>query len=101
MIRPLTHEDGFLMGFAAAIEMDQIRVDGLPPDKSNPEYSDGLWREWRRCHLKCIDRLLPTVDKIPSGLLQERTQLAITHEPSDVRLVQKPWSNMRCGRRWI
>ena len=87
MTRPLTHQDirDFLTSFAAVIELDQIRVDSLPRENFHPAYSDGMWRRWRRCHLNYIDHVLPTVNAIPSPLLQELTQLAITYEPSLVR----------------
>jgi hypothetical protein len=87
MIRPLTLEDvrDFLTGFAAAIELDQIRVDGLPPEKFHAHYNDSMWRDWRRRHIEYIDHLLQTVSCIPSGLLQELTQLAVSYEPSLLR----------------
>ena len=87
MTRPLTHQDirDFLTAFAAVIELDQIRVDSLPRENFHPAYSDGMWRLWWRCHLEYIDQVLPTVNAIPSPLLQELTQLAITYEPSLVR----------------
>jgi hypothetical protein len=83
MVRPLTLEDvrDFLTSFAAAIELDQTRVDGLPSEKFHPEYSASMWRKWRRCHIEYIDHLLQTVNCIPSSLLQELTQLAISYEP--------------------
>src|SRR5215475_11912061 len=87
MSRPLTREDvrDFLTGFAAAIELDQIRVDALPSEKFHPEYDEGMWRQWRRSHLVYIDQLLPTVDAIPPAILQELTQLALTCRPDIVR----------------
>src|SRR5271169_610340 len=45
-----------LIGFAAAIELDQVRVDAPPPEKVHPDYDDRMWRRWRR-----IDQLLPTI----------------------------------------
>jgi hypothetical protein len=82
-IKSLTHEDirDLLIGFAAAIELDQIRVDALPPEKFHRWYSDSMWRNWRCDHVDYINRLLPTVNAIPSALLQELTQLALTYEP--------------------
>src|SRR5215475_15950622 len=87
MSRPLTREDvrDFLTGFAAAIELDQIRVDALPSEKFHLEYDEGMWRQWRRSHLVYIDQLLPTVDAIPPAILQELTQLALTCRPDIVR----------------
>jgi hypothetical protein len=45
----LIHEDirNVLAGFAAAIELDQIRVDCLPPAKFHPPYDEYIWRNWR------------------------------------------------------
>jgi hypothetical protein len=74
-----------LTGFAATIELDQIRVDPLPPEKFHPEYDEGMWRRWRRDHLDYIDQLLPTVDAIPPAILQELTQLAVICRPEIVR----------------
>jgi hypothetical protein len=82
----LTAEDlrDLLIGFAAAIELDQIRVDALPPEKFHPEYDDGMWRRWRRNHLEYIHKLLPSIDEIPSTILKELSQAAIAHEPAAV-----------------
>ena len=46
--------------FAAAIELDQVRVDALPARKFHHLYSGSLWRMWRRDHLStstCYFRL--------------------------------------------
>ena len=51
-------------------ELDQIRADALPPEKFHRCYSDSMWRNWRRGHVDYINRLLPTVNTIPSALLQ-------------------------------
>jgi hypothetical protein len=82
----LTPEDirDFLIGFAAAIELDQIRVDALPREKFHPDYCDDLWRRWRRKHLEYIEQLLPTVDALSPSLLVQLTQFAIEFEPADV-----------------
>jgi len=68
-----------LIGFAAAIELDQVRVDAPPPEKVHPDYDDRMWRRWRR-----IDQLLPTINEIPSTMLKELSQVAITYEPTVV-----------------
>jgi hypothetical protein len=83
----LAHRDirDLLTGFAASIELDQIRVDALSPEKFHPEYNDSMWRNYRRHHLEFIDQLLPTVDTIPSALLQSLAQLAVAYEPAIVR----------------
>jgi hypothetical protein len=85
----LTHQDirDLLTAFAASIELDQIRVDGLAPKKFHPAYDDSMWRRRRRDHLQFIDRLLLTVDAIPSALLQGVAQLAVTYEPASIREV--------------
>jgi hypothetical protein len=87
MTKTLTPEDirDFLTGFIAAIELDQIRVDALPPEKFHRWYSDSMWRNWRRYHIDYMNRLLPSVNTIPSALLQELARLAITYEPAVVR----------------
>ena len=82
----VTQEDirGLLNGFAAAIELDQIWVDALPRERFHPAYDDGMWREWRRTHIACIDHLLLTVIAIPSAILEQLTLVAITYEPAVV-----------------
>jgi hypothetical protein len=47
-------------------------------------YDDSIWRMRRRNHVDYINRLLPTVNTIPSALLQELARLAITHDPAVV-----------------
>jgi hypothetical protein len=74
----------FLIGFAAAIELDQIRVDALPRERFHPDYCDDLWRKWRRKHLEYIEQLLPTVDALSPSLLVQLAQFAIEYEPADV-----------------
>jgi hypothetical protein len=83
----LTLEDirDLLTGFAAAIELDQIRVDALPSRKFHPVYGGGMWPRYRNDHIDFINRLLPTVNAIPSALLQELASLAITYQTSVVR----------------
>ena len=87
MTKTLTPEDirDLLTGFIAAIELDQIRVDALPPEKFHRWYSDSMWRNWRRDHIDYINRLLPSVKTIPSALLEELAWLAIAYEPTVVR----------------
>jgi hypothetical protein len=87
MTQTLTSEDiqDLLTGFVAAIELDQIRVDALPPEKFHRWYNDSMWRRCRRGHIDYINRLLPSVNTIPSALLQELAWLAITCEPAVVR----------------
>jgi hypothetical protein len=79
----LTHADvrDLLIGFAAAIELDQIRVDALPTQRFHPIYDDGMWRRYRRDHLNFIDRLLPTVTTISTAALRKLTRLAVAYDP--------------------
>lgn len=83
----LTHKDirDFLTGFAASIELDQIRVDALAPEKFHPLYEDSLWRNCRSNHLKFIRQLLLTVNTVSWPLLQSLTELAIGYEPATLR----------------
>jgi hypothetical protein len=87
MTKTLTTDDirDFLTGFAAAIELDQIRVDALPPEKFHHYYSPGMWRRWRQYHLDYIERLLPSVNVMPPTLLKEMTRLALAYDPLAVR----------------
>jgi hypothetical protein len=86
MVKTITPEDirDLLGGFAAAIELDQLRVDALPPEKFHPLYTDSTWRAWRRDHITYINNLLTTVSAIPPAVLQELTRIAITCEPAVV-----------------
>ena len=79
MTKPLTTDDirDLLIGFAAAIELDQIRVDALPPRKFHIHYSPGMWRTCRNSHIDFINQLLPSVNAMPPALLQELTRLAL------------------------
>ena len=65
--KKLTHGDiqDFLVGCAAAIELDQIRVDALPIENFHPLYEDGMWRRHRNLYLVFINQLLATVNEIP------------------------------------
>jgi hypothetical protein len=87
MTKTLTTDDirDLLTGFAAAIELDQIRVDAVSPRKFHRHYSPRLWRAWRRSHLDFINQLLPSVNAMPPALLQELTRLALTYDPLAVR----------------
>jgi hypothetical protein len=73
-----------LIGFAAAIELDQVRIDALPPEKFHPGCDDRMWRRWRRKHLEYIDRLLTTTNEILSTRLKELSQVAVAYEPAVV-----------------
>jgi hypothetical protein len=87
MIKTLTPVDirDLLIGFAAAIELDQMRVDALPSTKFHRYYNPDSWRRWRRSHLDYIDQLLATVNAMPPAVLEEVTRLALTYEPLFVR----------------
>jgi hypothetical protein len=86
MTRPLTREDvrDFLTGFAAAIELDQIRMDTLPTRSFHHLYDDSLWRVWRRDHVEYVTLLLSTVDAIPPVILEKLTWIATNYEPEIV-----------------
>jgi|EndMetStandDraft_8_1072994.scaffolds.fasta_scaffold303261_2 hypothetical protein len=74
-----------LAAFAAAIELDQIRVDALPHMAFHERYSDNMWRIWRRCHLEYASLLLSTVDAIRPATLEKLAWLASNYEPKVVR----------------
>ncbi|MBR1272938.1 hypothetical protein JQ629_36275 [Bradyrhizobium sp. AUGA SZCCT0222] len=74
----------WLAGLAAAIELDQIRVDALPKERFPPQYDDGSWRLWRKEHLEFIARLLPTIDEIPPPTLKQIGRLAFKYESAVV-----------------
>jgi hypothetical protein len=84
MVKTLTRQDirDLLSGFAAAIELDQLRVDSMPQQKFHPYYSEDMWRGWRKDHLIYIDELLATVGAISANLLEELTRVALSHEPA-------------------
>jgi predicted ATPase len=86
MVKTLEIEDiqAFLAGFAAAIELDQVRVESLPQRKFHPRYRDSMWRGWRSDHMAYIDQLLATVDAMSPELLEELTRIATLHEPAVV-----------------
>lgn len=83
MTETLTHADirDLLKGFAAAIELDQLRVDAMPRAKFKPEYDDRMWRKWRAGHISFIDKLLSSMDTIPPAMLTELARIATTCEP--------------------
>jgi hypothetical protein len=85
----LTPEDirAFLKKLSTAIELDQVHVDSLPPERFLPAYEDGMWRAWRRDHRIFVDRLLLTAERLPPIMLAELTRLANTYEPSLVGIV--------------
>lgn len=88
MTKALTHEHirMVLRNFSAAIQLDQRRVDALPPAQFHPQYNDEMWRVWRADHMSYIKRrLLSTVGAIPSALLVELTTIATTYDPMVVR----------------
>ena len=87
LTKTLTADDirDLLTGFAAAIELDQIRLDALPRGRFHPLYSPGMWRRWRRSHLDYINQLLPTLNAMPLALLQELTRIALRYDPAGVQ----------------
>jgi hypothetical protein len=84
MTETLTHADirDLLKGLGAAIELDQFRVDAMPAAKFQPPDNDRMWRVWRAGHISYINKLLSSVDTIPSAMLIELTGIAITYEPN-------------------
>jgi len=68
-------------GFFVAIELDQLRVDALPSEAFQEDYSDNTWRVWRRCHLEYLSLLLSTVHLIRPATLERLTWIAINYDP--------------------
>lgn len=87
MIKSITKDDirELLEVFIAAIELDQIRVDGLPESVFHRHYDDGMWRKCRREHLEYIKQLLSTLDTIPPVILETLTRIVSHCEPAIVR----------------
>jgi len=85
MTKTLTPQDikDFLKRFSITIELDQRRVDGLPPERFSPEYCRMMWCDWRCHHRDFIDKkLLPTTDAISPAVLNELTGIALAYEPA-------------------
>ncbi|EHR00197.1 hypothetical protein [Bradyrhizobium sp. WSM471] len=82
----LTSKDitNFLRRTSVAIELDQLYVDGLPPDSFPPEYDDEMWRDWRANHREFLRRLISTAGKLAPTELRELTSAAIAHKPEDI-----------------
>lgn len=75
----------FLKRLSIAIELDQRRVDGLPPERFSPEYSRMMWRDWRCHHRDFINKkLLPTADAISPAVLNKLTEIALAYEPARI-----------------
>ncbi|MHC2332168.1 hypothetical protein [Bradyrhizobium sp. USDA 4454] len=79
--------ESFLKQWSAAIELDQMNVDALPPETFSIAYDDSMWREWRQDHRVNIEKLLPTVDAVPPVVLEQMTEIAATYEPAHVRAI--------------
>ena len=73
-----------LVGFDAAIELDQLRVDALPLEYFHPAYRDSTWRLWRGVHRAYIEQLLATLDAIPSEMLDRLTLVALCYDAAVV-----------------
>jgi hypothetical protein len=71
-----------LKRFSAAIELDQVYVDALPPGRFSIAYNDSMWRTWRHDHRVFIEKLLLTVAAIPPVMLKQLTGIATTYEPA-------------------
>lgn len=83
MTETLSHEDlgQLLLIFKASIELDQLRVDVMPPALHHPLYDDVMWRDWRDRHVAYIGNALKTLDKISSLGLADITDVAATRDP--------------------
>jgi hypothetical protein len=77
----------FLNRFASAIMRDQVHVEGLPPEKFDPQYNGDMWLAWRLDHLAYLNTLLMTVDTITPNLLKDLTRIAVTKKPATVRRI--------------
>jgi hypothetical protein len=89
MTKTLTHADikDALRNFAAAIKLDQRRVDGMPAASFHPMYNAKMWRDWRSKHVDYIENLLPSIKAMPLSMLMELTDVALTYERHVVQLV--------------
>ncbi|SFM13556.1 hypothetical protein SAMN03159423_5565 [Bradyrhizobium sp. NFR13] len=75
----------FLKRLSITIELDQHRVDGLPPERFSPEYSQRMWHDWRCHHRDFIDKkLLATADAISPAVVNGLTEIALAYEPARV-----------------
>jgi hypothetical protein len=83
LMKPLTAKDvqDSLKRLSAAIELDQVAVDSLAPERFSSQYDDGLWRTWRHDHRGCIEKLLATASAIKPFTLQRLNQIATSYEP--------------------
>jgi hypothetical protein len=87
MSETLSHADvrNLLEGFATAIGFDQRRVDTMPLWKFDPRYDEDMWRQWRTGHIRQINKILQSVDEIPSSMLAELAALSTSYKPETVR----------------
>jgi hypothetical protein len=88
MTRSITTTDirDLLAGFAAAIRLDQIRVDALSARSLHDLYDDdddSMWW-WRLDHLEYVKLLLSTVDGLPPVILEKLTWIANRYKPEFV-----------------
>lgn len=82
-IKHLTAKDlqDSLKRLSAAIELDQVAVDSLAPERFSSQYDDGLWRTWRDDHRGFIEKLLATAGAIKPLTLQQLNEIATSYEP--------------------
>lgn len=73
-----------LQQLSAAIEQDQIYVDGLPRDQFHPAYSPSLWHEWRQGHREFIKKLLATTNTMGDSHMRGLTEVASSFAPEIV-----------------
>ena len=89
MTKTLTHADikEVLRNFAAAIKLDQLRVDAMPATSFHPMYNAKMWRDWRSKHVAYIENVLPSIKAMPPSMLMELTEVASAYERHVVELV--------------
>lgn len=84
LIETLAPEDiqNCLKRLSTAIELDQVHVDRLPPERFSIAYRDSMWRTWRHDHRVFVEKLLLTADAIPPLMLWQLTGIATAYEPA-------------------
>ena len=84
--KALTIDDirDLLIGFDAAIELDQLRVDALTRVGLHTILRDSMCLLWRCSHRSYINQLLSTLNAIPSEMLEQLTWIALCYEPAEV-----------------
>jgi hypothetical protein len=73
-----------LIGFDAAIEQDQLRVDALTRVGLDTILRDSMCLLWRCSHRSYINQLLSTLNAMSSEMLEQLTWIARCYEPAKV-----------------